>query len=201
MGAESGELETLGGRAGRADASGGGVARVTQARRSGCGRDLPGLRPQVCSTLRLQLRGGRVPNLATLRKPRHHRPGLGDRLFPPRRSRQGITEGASAEPPHSVDASGPGWPSQPFHPGPMPAFPKEGRPQPTRAPSPWPGLATSPEPKSPAPWPPGARAEAAASTSLSGSHLLRDSSAKTPIHSVPRELQRPTPCRPGCDTQ
>lgn len=174
---------------------------VTQARRSGCGRDRPGLRPQVCATLRLQLGGGRVPNLATLRKPRHDRPGLGDRLFPPRRSRKEFPRGRVLSRHIPWMPPGRGGQASLSIPARCQLPLREGRPQPTRAPSPRPGLATSPEPKSPAPWLPGARTEAAASISLSGSHPLRDSSSKTPIHSVPREPQRPTPCRPGCDTQ
>lgn len=53
VGAEIQEPERRGGRAGRAHAGGGGVPRVTQARRSGCGRDRPA-GPQVCPTSRLQ---------------------------------------------------------------------------------------------------------------------------------------------------
>lgn len=96
-----------------ADAGGGGIPRVTQARRSGCGRDRPA-GPQVCPTSRLQ--PGAWPEARTSRAWGRCPPGLPS----------GIPEGAGAEPPHSGDASGPGWPD----PGPPPAAP-HARPAPS----------------------------------------------------------------------
>lgn len=119
------------------------------------------------------------------------------RRCPPRSLPQGIPEGAGAEPPHSGDASWPGWPRPASPSRPDASYPPPyGRPAPSPRGRPLPGrtrLATSPEPESPASGPPGARAAAEATTGLSGRRPSRDSSSQTPTARAPWQPRRPVP--------
>lgn len=127
VGAESQEPERLGGRAGRAHGGGGGIPRVIQARRSGCGRDRPA-GPQMCPTSRL--RPSAWPEARPSRVWGRRPPGRSHREFPRGRVLSRCIPGMPV---------GRGGRTPPLSPGPTPAAPS-GRPapQPTRAASPQP---------------------------------------------------------------